>query len=59
MDGSVIKVVGTWVAKDSSDGGTAEVDEVDVSGASGVLVAYVDESLPFGVSEMVVELSVS
>lgn len=36
---SVIKVVGAWVVRDSSRAGAADVEAVDVSGASGVLVA--------------------
>jgi hypothetical protein len=36
---SVIKVEGAWLVGDSSGTGAAEVEAVDVSGASGVLVA--------------------
>ena len=43
-EASVIRVVGAGMIEDSSETGAAEVEAVDVSGASGVLVAKVDVS---------------
>jgi len=38
-EGTVTRVVGAWVIRDSSDAGAAELDGVDVATASGERVA--------------------
>lgn len=47
------------MVRDSSDAGSAEVDVVDVAGASGDLVAEVYAAPLFRVSEVAAELSIT